>query len=517
MIANSIGTFIPFLQDTGSMGNSIITASIVLSFMILPFILTFSEDAINSVPKKLKEGSLALGATRWLTIKKVILPEAKSGIISSIILGTGRAIGETMAVLMIMQFTTGIPNTLFANAGTMTSVIAAQLGSAFSQELTRQALFAVGLVLFIMIFILNIFIFIMKGNSKEANKRRKQKIKNFFSTSKTKNKTKKNVNNGKKFVVLEVISNSTINTQRKIDKTQKKFKKITHDWKQIPVKRLLLQEKIVKSFLILAVLITSAFLFTILGDIILRGGLTIQPAYFLETEAKGSLEGGFLNAIIGSLQLVGIALAFAAPLSIGAAIYVQEYAKRNNIFKRIVLFTSDTLASTPSIVFGAFGYIFFVYYLRFNVSLFAGGLTLGFMIIPIMLRSSIEAIKSIPQEYREGSLALGATKWETIRHVVLPPASPGISSGTILSIGRAIGETAAVMFAAGYLSHITTSIMEPVGNLPNLIWKNYKLSFVQPALADKVYAAAFTLLIVVLILNAISRLISYRSSRMMKE
>jgi len=163
-----------------------------------------------------------------------------------------------------------------------------------------------------------------------------------------------------------------------------------------------------------------------------------------------------------------------------------------------------------------FGFLFFVTYLEFKFSLIAGGLTLGIMIIPLLLRSSIEAIKAVPREYQEGAYALGATKWQSIRTVILPPASPTITSGAIISIGRAIGETAAIMFTAGYSAHIATSIFSAAGSMPNLIYLYYDISSVFPVLGPKVYAAAFILIIVVLLLNFIARMASHRASKMMK-
>lgn len=515
LITQTIGKIIPFFSETSNMGDDVMTASIVLSFMILPIILTLSTDAINSVPRSLQEGSLALGATRWITIRRIILPVAKSGIVSSIVLGTGRAIGETMAVLMIMKYTISIPTSVFDRAGTMTSVIASQLGSRFSMDLARHALFAVALVLFFMIFLLNIVIFFINKESKiklnpfqsKKEKEHKEDTKKFQIISELEQKEQIK----KKFTIIE---NKTNN--QKIDSIY--FQKKTRPKLQLmPSRKMIIQEKIIIIILIAAALLVSAFLISIIGDIIVNGGLNLKPEYILERQIGEGIEGGYANAIIGSLQLVGVSLAFATPFSLGSAIYIQEYTKRDNLFTKVIMFASDTLASTPSIVFGAFGFIFFVWYLHFGLSVLSGGLTLAFMIMPIMLRSSIEAIKSIPREYAEGSYALGATKWQTIQKVILPPAVPGISSGTIISIGRAIGETAAVMFTAGYAAHIASSIMQPAANLPNMIYDFFERTVNNPILGEKVYSASFILIIVVLILNAVSRLISYKSSKMMKE
>jgi phosphate transport system permease protein len=154
--------------------------------------------------------------------------------------------------------------------------------------------------------------------------------------------------------------------------------------------------------------------------------------------------------------------------------------------------------------------------LDFGYSVIAGGLTLAIMIIPLLLRSSIEAITAIPRDYQEGSLALDATKWQTIRNVVIPSALPGISSGVIISVGRAIGETAAIIFTAGYAVHVASSLMHPTASLSNLIYKNYGLSIKFPEFGARVYSASLILIVIILILNAPAKLISYRASKMTK-
>jgi phosphate transport system permease protein len=170
LLTNTLGQFLWFFSDNIKIGNDILTASIVLSIMILPIIITLSEDSIRSVPRSFKEGSLAMGATKWQTIRRVLIPASKSGIVSSIILAMGRAIGETMAVLMIMQYSPDMPKSLFDAVGTMTSVIATQLGDSFSDDLTRHALFAIGMILFFIIFGLNIIIFLIQREKKNKSK-----------------------------------------------------------------------------------------------------------------------------------------------------------------------------------------------------------------------------------------------------------------------------------------------------------------------------------------------------------
>lgn len=544
VVANTLGRFIPFLSASAMMQKASFTAGIVLSIMILPIVITLSEDAIRSVSKHLREGSLALGATRWQTIRKIVLPGAKSGIISGIILGLGRAIGETMAVLMIMGFASKIPSTLLEPSGSMTAVIASQLGGVFDSELSRHALFGIALLLFLMIFVLNIVVFLITKEKKYTQKKRMISFfkgiiskglifllitpmtsKKTFSliTSKTKNKTfsvikeptkiksYKHSSPSKKFVVLNNLDSTQNLTQKNNKSTIKNIQIFKGRISQKNIERIMIV------LLSIGVVFALSILVWILGDVLVKGLPSMQWMFFIEREIGTGVEGGFLNAIIGSLQLVGLALLIAAPLAIGAAIYIQEYGKKNNLFTRLILFTSDTLASTPSIVFGGFGFLFFVVYLHFGFSVLAGGFTLAFMILPLLLRSSIEAIKAIPREFYEGSLALGATKWQAIKTVILPPARPGIVSGVILGVGRSIGETAAVMFTAGYSAHIASSILHPAASLPNMIYKNYNLSTRYPVLQDKLYSVSIVLILMVLILNTISKLSYLKSSKMLEK
>jgi phosphate transport system permease protein len=284
-----------------------------------------------------------------------------------------------------------------------------------------------------------------------------------------------------------------------------------------PSWRLNYTDRFMRAIFILSSSVAIIFLFIILGNIIIKGGASFKLDFFLLNEDfinEGA--GGFKNAIIGSLQLVGISMLIAVPLSVGAALYVNEYSSERTIFNRIILFTSDTLASTPSIVFGAFGFLLFAKFLGFRFSLIAGGMTLSIMALPILLRSSLEALKNVPKEWKDASYALGASKWKTVKGVVLPAALPGVTSGVILSIGRVIGETAAVLFTAGYAITVSDSIMKPVGSLPYLIFKYYSNASIYPDVETKVYGAALCLIIVVLFLNTLSRLIQLRSSRMQK-
>lgn len=205
----------------------------------------------------------------------------------------------------------------------------------------------------------------------------------------------------------------------------------------------------------------------ILFDIILKGIPAISWEFLTGYPRKGGSEGGILPAIVGTTWLIIGSIGVALPLGMASAIYLSEYASQNR-FNRLIRLAIITLAGVPSIVFGLFGLGLFVLFFDFGTSIIAGSLTLAFMILPTIIVSSEEALRAVPQALREGSLALGATRWQTIYKNVLPYALPGMFTGSILGIGRAAGETAPILLtvAAFYLPILPTSIFDQVMALP---------------------------------------------------
>jgi len=195
----------------------------------------------------------------------------------------------------------------------------------------------------------------------------------------------------------------------------------------------------------IAVVIIMGALFFLLGLIFIRGAPVINLEFLTQAPRRGMTEGGIMPAILGTLVLVAFAVAFAFPVGLFGAIYLVEYAKEGRI-TRIINEAIENLNAVPSIVFGLFGLAFFVTFLGFGRSILSASLTLAMMILPTVMVTSVEALKAIPQSFREGSLALGASKWRTIQDVVLPEAFAGVLTGVILAIGRVAGETAPILF-----------------------------------------------------------------------
>jgi phosphate ABC transporter permease subunit PstA len=217
------------------------------------------------------------------------------------------------------------------------------------------------------------------------------------------------------------------------------------------------EQGIVRALLWLLTAITVFILFFIIFYVLKRGLPVVSLGFLSRNPAEMGKAGGIFSTIVGTIALTLLAILIATPLGVGSAIYLTEYTRENWV-TRVIRFGSECLAGIPSIIFGLFGFILFVTKLGFGWSLLSGGLTLAFMTLPTIIRTSEEAIRSVPYAYREVSFSLGSTKWQTVTRVVLPSALPGIATGVILSVGRSIGETAAVIFTAGSSLHIPTSL-----------------------------------------------------------
>ena len=268
-------------------------------------------------------------------------------------------------------------------------------------------------------------------------------------------------------------------------------------------------QKIAFFLMFLATLLIVVPVGMIVVIIIQKGLPAINWQFLTDIPRQGMRTGGIFPAIIGTIYQVTGALVFALPIGLLAAIYLSEYS-RDNILTRIIRLAIVNLSGVPSVVYGLFGLALFVVFLKFGASVLSGSLTLGIMILPIIITTSREALESVPQSFREVSLSLGASKWQTIRHIVLPNAIPGILTGTILGLGRAAGETAPILFtvAAFYLPQLPKSIFDQAMALP---YHLYVISTQVPNVDEKVrYGTALVLLTLVLFMNLVAIIIRYR-------
>ncbi|OGW81047.1 MAG: phosphate ABC transporter, permease protein PstA [Omnitrophica bacterium RIFCSPLOWO2_12_FULL_44_17] len=272
-------------------------------------------------------------------------------------------------------------------------------------------------------------------------------------------------------------------------------------------------QKIAFSFLGLAAVIVIVPVIVIFAILIQKGLPAINWQFLTAMPRMGMRAGGIFPAIMGTIYLVLGTIVVALPIGVLAAIYLVEYARRN-WWTRMIEVAIVNLAGVPSVVYGLFGMGLFVIFLKFGASILSGSLTLSIMILPVIITASKEALSSVPRSFREASLALGVSKWQTIRYVVLPNALPGILTGTILGISRAAGETAPILFtvAAFYLPRLPKSIFDQCMALP---YHLYVLSTQVPNVSQKVqYGTALVLVGLVFILNFFAVVIrSYMRSK----
>lgn len=515
--------------DQQLFSNSWLAASIVLALMAMPTIISVSEDAIHAVPRSYREASLAMGATKWESIVKVVLPAAVSGVSAAIILGIGRAIGETMAVLMLTGNAPIIPDPLwnvYSLISTLTGTIALQLPEAVTGSVTQSALFELGVLLMIIVLIINMLSRHVVNSAKRRIGEGDGKPSLLFRMT------------GRSSIIPESVSDRLSEHRSTLMRCGMLLLAFIGVWMFASLFTSDVMA-LVSAAVVVAALVGLGYVFDkvdstsrqtvciggvtvvmgavilmlaiIIGHILIKGIPALSIEFLTTSPAPGGRGGGIYPAIIGSLELIAGTAVIAFPLGVLTGIYLNEYAKDTR-FTRIIREAIDLLNGTPSIVFGMFGMVLFVTALGFGYSLLAGWITLAFMILPVIIRTTEEALKSVPKDLREASRAMGATKWRTIYKVVLPAAMGGVVTGAILSIGRAAGETAPIMLTAAVISqpHLAGSILDPVMALPLHL---YHLAMDLPGTTELQYGTATVLLIIVLIFFVAASLVRSHYSK----
>lgn len=278
--------------------------------------------------------------------------------------------------------------------------------------------------------------------------------------------------------------------------------------KSIYQKRIRIGDNILKVLIYLAAGVAIALLVGIMGYVFVRG--LPQVSWQLLSTVQSSLKGtfGILGNIINTIYIIVITLIIAAPIGIGSAIYLNEYAKPGKLV-RTIEFTTEILSGIPSIIFGLFGMVFFGMTLKLGYSVLTGSFTLTLMVLPLITRNTQEALKTVPDSYRSGALGIGATKWYMIRTILLPSAAPGILTGVILSIGRIVGESAALLFTAGSGFQLPKNLFGKLFESSGTLTIQLYLSM-QKAKYDQAFGIAVVLLIIVLGINLLTRFLTSR-------
>ncbi len=437
-------------------GVGLTAASLILAIMIVPYIAAITFDVCRAVPRSQREAALALGATRWQTIWSVILPYARPGILGACFLALGRALGETMAVTMLIGNNPHIELSPFALGDSIASVIANQLNTT-NNELQRSALVELGLVLLLVSIAVNVLARLLIWRVGKG-----------FGMSRFL-KSRKRAAPG---------NPATVDMGKIVEKHQ-------------------LRNRLINVFMtgVLGACLccTIGPLFLILGFVTYRGMSALNLAFF--TNLPIDLPSGLGHALAGSGILVGMATLFAVPIGLLAAVYLNEY--RTSRLASVVRFVGELLGGVPSIIIGIFGYAVLVMPMGFSG--YAGSFALGVMMIPIVMRSSEESLKLVPGSLRNASYALGAAAWQTTVRVIVPAALPAIVTGVFLAIARIAGETAPLLLTANNSNFWPRS---PGERMPYLTYYIYTYSRSdEPHEQRLAWSAALVLLMFVMLLN----------------
>lgn len=271
-----------------------------------------------------------------------------------------------------------------------------------------------------------------------------------------------------------------------------------------------LAEAIAYSLITIASILALGALFAIAGYVLFKGVRQINWGFLTQFPRQMGRGGGILPTIIGTMVLTGVSLLIVVPVGIASAVYLSEYTRGGRVVG-VIRFAIESLAGVPSIIFGLFGFAFLVTFCRLGFSVLSGAITLSLMLLPIIIRGGEEALKTVPDECRQASLALGATRWQTTVRVVLPSALPGLVTATMLGTGRAVGETAAVWLTAGGALRIPVSLLDPAR--PMTVHLYYLAA--EGLSIEKAYGVAAVLLIMVFVVYAVSFGLSqrYRTGR----
>lgn len=497
-------------------GSGLLATSLILGIMIMPTVVSLSKTSLEAVPRAYYEGALALGSTHSQAVFGTVTKAAKSGVTASLVLGIGRALGETMAVVMVAGNSVAYPDSLFNSFRVLTANIVMEMG--YAGEVQQGALVATGVILLVFVLIVNL---IFGAISKKAIKSAVNKT-GLFSRIFKKDDEKSGVKNSVASGVASKIASGVASKITSGVATDEKGGE-KNNAKNGGTKRNIFFEKIGDFFSSLkykmktasvgagvsvgAGIFAGITLLLIIGFVLVKGAPTLfsNPHLLFGKYEFNSEKITVLPSIVTTLMTVALSLLVAVPIGICTAIFLNEYAKKNNVFIKIIRGAIDLLNGVPSIVYGLFGMITFVALIKGRSTIMAGSLTVGIMLLPTIVRSTEESLKSVQDSLREGSFALGAGKMRTIFKIVLPSALPGILSAIILSMGRVISESAPFIYTMGsVISAMPKGYFDSNATLAVAL---YRLSG-EGWYVNEAYATAVVLIVLVLALNFLAELIA---------
>ncbi|MBX9578959.1 MAG: phosphate ABC transporter permease subunit PstC [Gemmataceae bacterium] len=516
-------------------GIGLLPAGLILGLMIVPYVSAVSFDVIQAVPRSQREGALALGASRWQVIWTAVLPFARGGIIGGCFLALGRALGETMAVTMLIGNRPDVSLSLFGKGNSIPSVIANEFTEA-TYDLYLSALVELGLVLLLVsvgFSAVGRLLILRMGRigSKPSVLARTVWSLRLWGKGEGRGGHGREGDSGEGFPSVLPSTRRAIWVNRLMVGGEARtvnrgivalallgglFAAVAFLVEDPSLRPALLggiaaaaAVTVVATLGVLGLsqMLTTVPLFLILGYLLYRGATSLNWEFFTQLPAPvGQTGGGMANAFYGSGLMIALATAFSVPLGLLTAVYLAEF--RAGWFGAAVRFVAEMLGSVPSIVIGIFGYYAVVKPVTNHFSGLAGGFVLGVMMLPIIIRTSEGALKTVPMSLRHASYALGASQWQTIVRVSLPAALPGIITAVFLGIARVAGETAPLLLTASSNAYWPRSLNDYTPSLPVFIF-NYAVSPYEDW-HRQAWAAAFVLVSAIMVLNVGVRLLAGR-------
>lgn len=519
--------FLPLFQGP-PIGFGMLGAGLILAIMVLPTIASLSRDVMLAVPNSLREAAFALGATRWEAVRIGVLGPARSGLLGASVLGLGRALGETMAVTMVIGNQPTLSASLFSPAQTIPSLLANEFAEA-AGDMHLSALVALGLVLFGITLLLNIAARTMVSRLSRQG----------FSGKPTRGAPSGRLSNvpvGREHPAGPATGSAQSAGEARVEpggpgsgrsasayppvpppdascnpgRSEPSLPARSLVWGRAAPRDPYPRRKLASSGVVAACWLSVALAALVLAHVLVyvgsNGLSAVNLDFFLKLPGPvGEAGGGMANAIAGSLLIVGLACLMGLPVGMGAGIYVAEFGKAR--VGGAIRFTADVLTGVPSIVIGVFVYTVVVISMH-RFSAVAGAVALAVIMIPIVTRTTEEAIRMVPDSVREAGLALGLDKWKVTLRIVLREASRGMATGAILSVSRAAGETAPLLFTALGNRFWNLRPDQPTASLPVQLF-TYAISPFDDW-HRQAWAAAFVLVFMVVGLNLLTRLFVQR-------
>lgn len=481
---------------------SYLISALVLAVMVLPIITAIIREVLLTVPRDQQEAAYALGATRWEMVRNSMLPWARSGIVGASALGLGRAVGETIAIALLLGNSPGIFTSLVGPGSTLASIIALQTGEASGLQLS--ALTALAVVLFVLAFGINALarLLVRRHEGGAARKgglvsRAVTGIVGLFPRRAPKNaQASPPLAAGTPPPPPPRREPATISGSASLSRSRR------------------VRSRLGEGVVWFSLAFGMVPLILVIWEMVRVGLPAISGSFFTELPPTdpSSYAGGISNALVGTLILMGIATLIAAPLGILTALFIRDVARPGTISGKIgsaVGFVVDILLGVPSIVVGLIVYLGVVIVVG-HFSAWAGGIALAIIMFPVVVRASDEVLQLVPQAQKEAAMALGAPKWRTTLAIVIPAALPGIITGVLLGVARASGETAPLLFTSLGNQFFSTDLNEPISAIPQLIYQR-TIQVATPASLQLAWGAALVLVAIIFILNIGGALISRRS------